>query len=60
MPTWAPGAHEGVKERFDDPMMVSDIGVRGHSPIIHCSRCLVVQGWWLEDVGVGVQWNAKL
>ncbi len=58
MPTWAPGAHEGVKECFNDPMMVSDIGVRGHSPI-HRSRYLVIQGWRLEDVRVGVQWNVK-
>ncbi len=55
MPTWAPGAHEGFKEGFNDPIMVSDIGVRGHSPIIHCSRYLVVQGRRFEEVGVGVQ-----
>ncbi len=53
MPTCAPGAHEGFKEHFNDSTMVSDIGVRGHSPI-------VVQGQWLEELGANVWRNAKL
>ena len=55
-----PGAHEGFDKRFDDSTMIGDIGVRRHTSIVHSSPYLVVQGWWLEELGVNVRWNPKL
>ncbi len=60
VPTYGPGAHEGLEERFDDSTMVGDIGVRGYSPIVQYRRYLVIQGWCLEELGVNVWRNVKL